>query len=815
LTPVKQGLAELSSMPKGILRNSSRKSTKPSSLDQVAPPTNVSQPVWNKRILSRSRKLSRGHKATHAAKEKRTLQGAGASKPVHFPVENRPKIKKSRLTSSQRSRKTTNQKRGGDLITTSAEVRRHDEQSWSGKKFSKASIRNDGTSFENPCLSPINSKNRKRGKSETESGSGSDYKPNDESKRRSGRPITPPRRMTVRKRRPSSADQTKSLLLLGKENTRTNPPRKSKKSKKEAVHVNLISDDEEISHGEKKEAEQSQRKRRYIPRRSKRTLSRKLDSTPYVVYRPPGNQEGTGWGISIISADLERLSEGEYLNDSLIDFYLTLWFRELCGEKIRQDCHVFSTFFFTKLRGCKKESAEERYKKVRRWTKNVDIFEKKYLFVPVNELEHWTLMIVCFPGKIAALAKEQVEVESEFGPTRKKRSSSDKEGKDHPYILYFDSLKCRAGGSKSANLLRDYLTEAYKEKLRQKVDADVSVPEKGKIAEDRETAVADNLRISARLIPCRNVKAPQQDNNCDCGVYLLHYAELFSKTPFKDVSDVDRQDWFPKRDIAEKRRQLRDYINNLHIRQDKEKKKELQEDDIALEHLCAEEESEASGMPQAVNETYAEETTEFTKRKEQERDEGITEMEDADEQGMERHISTENDDNNRKLHQETASENSPQENEEEKGEEQDGEDEDDVLYSVMRSRCENRNSDDDAKDGENEDDVDSVAEAKLSSHDFTRSPSRQEMKRKAEKVRNARRSRHDCLDITMNEKHQTMNGDSLEYCIDISDSNGDDATTLHGIEDDDDEISKTPKTEDHDDPIPTNHAKVKHLNDTE
>lgn len=41
---------------------------------------------------------------------------------------------------------------------------------------------------------------------------------------------------------------------------------------------------------------------------------------------------------------------------------------------------------------------EKRHSRVKSWTKKVDIFEKDYLVIPINERAHWFLAIVCFPG---------------------------------------------------------------------------------------------------------------------------------------------------------------------------------------------------------------------------------------------------------------------------------------------------------------------------------------------------------------------------------------------------------------------------------
>lgn len=42
--------------------------------------------------------------------------------------------------------------------------------------------------------------------------------------------------------------------------------------------------------------------------------------------------------------------------------------------------------------------AQKRYARVKRWTKSVNIFEKDFIVVPINEHSHWFVAVICFPG---------------------------------------------------------------------------------------------------------------------------------------------------------------------------------------------------------------------------------------------------------------------------------------------------------------------------------------------------------------------------------------------------------------------------------
>lgn len=69
----------------------------------------------------------------------------------------------------------------------------------------------------------------------------------------------------------------------------------------------------------------------------------------------------------------------------LIDRYLS--------DKIRTEerhrFHFFNTFFFQKLDALRRDSSRalegrDAFQSVRKWTRNVNIFETDYIFIPVN-----------------------------------------------------------------------------------------------------------------------------------------------------------------------------------------------------------------------------------------------------------------------------------------------------------------------------------------------------------------------------------------------------------------------------------------------
>jgi Ulp1 family protease len=56
--------------------------------------------------------------------------------------------------------------------------------------------------------------------------------------------------------------------------------------------------------------------------------------------------------------------------------------------------HIFSTFFYLKL-------STGGYSHVTRWTKNIDLFTKDIIIIPINHSQnHWSLYVIVSPGRV-------------------------------------------------------------------------------------------------------------------------------------------------------------------------------------------------------------------------------------------------------------------------------------------------------------------------------------------------------------------------------------------------------------------------------
>ncbi|KAF8635846.1 hypothetical protein AX15_000039 [Amanita polypyramis BW_CC] len=165
----------------------------------------------------------------------------------------------------------------------------------------------------------------------------------------------------------------------------------------------------------------------FEPRRSTRIRTVKKPSPPVdpdeVILVYP---QGIPGAINITNADVGRLQPGEFLNDTVIEFGLKLWHKELeaSDPELAKQVHVFSSFFYKKLN---KRNLEEGYESVRKWTSKIDLFAKKYIIIPINEHLHWYLAIIYMPEHILLPPPPTPIRQSAASRTRSRTSNAAKE----------------------------------------------------------------------------------------------------------------------------------------------------------------------------------------------------------------------------------------------------------------------------------------------------------------------------------------------------------------------------------------------------
>ncbi|KAM9342764.1 sentrin-specific protease 7 isoform 2-T2 [Pholidichthys leucotaenia] len=317
---------------------------------------------------------------------------------------------------------------------------------------------------------------------------------------------------------------------------------------------------------------------------------------------PPPPLKG---GITVTMEDLQCLDSGQYLNDVIIDFYLKYLLQNSSGT-VTERSHIFSSFFYKQLtrrdnasEGGSNESCQRqrRHQRVKTWTRHVDIFEKDFLFVPVNQEAHWYLVVICFPGL------QDPKIEEWTCSKYQRRNSESQDQDDQEKKTTRQSLSYNAVSSPMLQHSNDTDTEmengqeeATKDSKPGPVNCTELTCQKKAVCKRPCILIMDSLKLSLHervvkllreylqsewevrrgssrdfspdQMKSSHCHVPLQDNSSDCGLYLLQYVESFLKDPVVHFDlPLHLQRWFPRHQVRRKRDEIRDLILNLYRHQ--------------------------------------------------------------------------------------------------------------------------------------------------------------------------------------------------------------------------------------------------------
>jgi sentrin-specific protease 7 len=319
-----------------------------------------------------------------------------------------------------------------------------------------------------------------------------------------------------------------------------------------------------------------------------------------IFYQGKDNAKAT-----VQKADVERLDEGVFLNDNLIEFYLR-WLEnrlERQNPETSRRVYLHNTFFFKRLTQNGKGRAID-YSAVERWTNKVDLISFDYIIVPVHENTHWYVAVICNPANLLHAQNDISE-----------RSVVDKAKpmlRHEPSIVeIFDSQDSaqlldgamdvdggvNVGSDSHLSLQAPALTVDSSNQMNLDTDSE-SPPKKSMASVSRvvdttqtriitldslggrhsptctklrdylveEIAAKKGVRISppgALGLTVKNL--PRQQNDYDCGIFLLNYVEEFLGDPdgfYRKVLEGQSFD-IAFRDASETRGILRDIILSM------------------------------------------------------------------------------------------------------------------------------------------------------------------------------------------------------------------------------------------------------------
>ncbi|KAF9439077.1 hypothetical protein BGZ76_000039 [Entomortierella beljakovae] len=288
----------------------------------------------------------------------------------------------------------------------------------------------------------------------------------------------------------------------------------------------------------------------------------------------PFNNSAKSKSIVVKAEDSARLEYEGFLNDTMIEFGLKYVQAnaEIKNQDLSGQVYIFNTFFYQRLVAKPMKGSANSYDAIKSWTAKVDIFSKKYVIVPINENLHWYLAIITNPGLLlkrngsnssrsnsdepeamilsdssdnpngddcSITSSEKMVIDTE--PVRDTRASSINV-EEKPYIICLDSL----GNSHPAvfSVLRSFLQQ---ELLSRK---------------------GISTTLTAKEITGKfSSKCPKQDNLWDCGIYLLHYTEVFLRSPKAllnaIVNRTDDKSLWSLNELATKRAKYKDIVISL------------------------------------------------------------------------------------------------------------------------------------------------------------------------------------------------------------------------------------------------------------
>ncbi|OQV20328.1 Sentrin-specific protease [Hypsibius exemplaris] len=205
----------------------------------------------------------------------------------------------------------------------------------------------------------------------------------------------------------------------------------------------------------------------------------------------PGKPEDVlsdAFKITIRRKDMLTLKGLAWLNDEVANFFLEMIVERSSRIAALPKVYSFNTFFYPQL-------MNKGFQSLKRWTRKVDIFGFDMIIVPVHMHSHWCLAVI-------SLKEKNIKYYDSLG---------------------HDNLQCFA-------LLRGYLEEESKDK--KKTDFRLDWEEWNFVSVANEECL------------------PQQRNMCDCGVFMLKFADFISRGKALTFSQ-DNMPYFRRRIVVE------------------------------------------------------------------------------------------------------------------------------------------------------------------------------------------------------------------------------------------------------------------------
>lgn len=315
--------------------------------------------------------------------------------------------------------------------------------------------------------------------------------------------------------------------------------------------------------------------------------------------------------FSITFADFKTLFNNEWINDTLIDFFIKYEVEKAIHEyKVLDEgsIHAFNSFFFTKLTSGE-GSAEpiDYYGNIKRWLNKLNLMSYPYVIIPINEKLHWYGCIIKDLPKLlqGALKRNQLSQNSEkdISATNEDIPSllellsngyeNEQSSKACAEIFVFDSMRQRHKNIHTP--LKQFIIDYCKDKY--------------------------GVEIYSSEIRIYSARVPKQNNFNDCGIHVIYNVRKWLSN-IKDCEKLwrgfNQHSLLRSIFVAEERNNLRKELRNKLIEL---KKEQAHEDDKNTEKDVEDSDDDIKVIEYTPSENGSDSKLEVEKEKEQEKSE--------------------------------------------------------------------------------------------------------------------------------------------------------------------------------------------------
>lgn len=227
--------------------------------------------------------------------------------------------------------------------------------------------------------------------------------------------------------------------------------------------------------------------------------------------------------FTITYSDFKTLYDNDWINDSLIDFFIKYEMDKAIHQKHlfkQSDIYAFNSFFFTKLMSGDEFNDEiDYYGNIKRWLNKLDLMSYPNIIIPINENLHWYCCVIKgLPQLLESALK------------RKEALTSSNGYEDIHEAEYDDSADIDNSESTvtSAVLTSEATTKVRKiyqpeififDSMRQK-HTNIHFPLKKFIIDYCKEKY--DVDIGRNEIRVHSAKVPKQNNFNDCGIHVIY-----------------------------------------------------------------------------------------------------------------------------------------------------------------------------------------------------------------------------------------------------------------------------------------------------